>query len=254
MANYHYLQINYKSGDVYEKSKDPKEGFEENKYTDPESGEQRTNYHKKYKENLSGKLTDVRYTPSPYGDKISFTLKDGDENYIFQMNFENKFGNIDDFALDFICKCPNLEKGGYYTVSPFVYTPEPEEGKKERTFRGITFWDEEEDKIEKNITLSYYKAVRDKNGKIKKKKDEIVTELIEGDVPAEIWKQNKRGKWTVDCEDKMDWLYEWFTTYAQTNFQSGSQEKEEEVKEKEEPVTTDSNTKGAEDTEDDLPF
>jgi hypothetical protein len=256
MANYHYLTINRTTGEVYEKSKTPKDGFVKHVYTDKASGEEKANYHKYYKENIEGELVDVRYTPSDYGDTVSFTLQDGEEQYIFQTPFESsgKFPDVDEFAYDLICKINNLEKGTVYKVSPYVYTPEPAEGKKERTYRGITFW-KDDTKIEKDLTISYYSALKDKDGKIEKDKDgNIKTELVEGDIPAVEWSQDKRGKWKMDASEKIDYLYETFNNYCTLEFGNEENTPQEETQKPQSQSKTVENTVSEDDVDDTLPF
>ena len=260
MANYHYLNINGKTGELYEKSSTPKDGFVKHPYIDVATGDEKVNYHKYYKDNLEGELVDARYIPSDYGDRISFTLRDGEENYIIQMPFEDggKFQNIGDFAYDFIRKCPNLENGKTYKISPYVYTPTPEAGRKERTYRGITFW-HGEDKIEKELSQSYYSPLKNKKGEVQKdKQGNVQTELVEGDIPAEEWSKDRRGKWHLDCREKVDYLFEWFNNYCASEFpsQESSQPQSQSDSTTSQPQQqeVEENTVSEDDVNSDLPF
>lgn len=236
----HYLKIDKKEGNFFQTSKTPQEGFERNDWeVDGKTG---TNYKKYFKEPITGEFIDVRYNPDgEYGDVLSFTLKDGEEYYIIQTNFEPITGRLDYFAEDFIKRLPNLVKGQVYTCNPFVYQPED----RDRPYRGISFWEGEERnkdaKIEKALTQQYI--------------DKETGEPTEGDVPP-VYFEQKRGKWIADSDEKIDYLFGILESRIAKDFT-----KQEEEKQEEKPTSKKANKSkpalaevSEDEVDDDLPF
>src|SRR5690606_6285791 len=99
-------------------------------------------------------------------------------------------GNVDTYAESLIKLLPQLEKGMNLTVKAYNFTPEGEKYAK----IGVSLSSDGE-KLKSKVTNAYYK---DGN-------------LVEGDIPALVWKKDALGKnkpSAVSLEAKNDYLLE----------------------------------------------
>lgn len=180
MSQKTYLQLDYKSGTLFEYSADPKEGFEKHvSKTGKES------YRKYHKYGAEGTLNNVSVRDSNFGKQISIALEDG-----IYVNFglNDQKGNIDQFAEQIIKVLPMVNKGDQIKITPYNFLPEGEKYNKS----GISFVVNGEKT--KGLTNSYY----DKEGK-----------LVAGDVPAVKWKKDALGTnkpSAASLEEKNDYL------------------------------------------------
>lgn len=110
-----YLQIEGKSGRVFEYSKTEKEGFE--KY---ESSTGNVSYRKYYNKGVFGTLLNVSIRDSKIGEQLQVSVKNGDDYVNLQFPLYTEKGNIDNrYAESLIRFLPNLEKGKGYRFYPY---------------------------------------------------------------------------------------------------------------------------------------
>jgi hypothetical protein len=179
-----YLQLEFKTGRLFEYSKEVKEGYEA--YTNTEGN---ISYRKYYKGGITGELDSVSVRDTKFGQQLSFTLKDADVNYYVPFAIYTQSGNVDgDFMESIIATLPNLQKGNIYTINPYNFLPEGEKYAK----RGVSFKTGSE-KVAKALTNSY----TNKEG-VK----------VEGDIPAVVWveKLGKKKPSAASLEEKDNFL------------------------------------------------
>jgi hypothetical protein len=117
---YHNLDIDWKSGNFYQYSKDEKTGFEP--YT---SNTGNTSYRKYYKAGVYGILESIKVEDTPLGKKLSLRMMDGDNIFIAKVPLYDQRGNIDNnFAEPLIALLPNLEKKQAYRLFPWIMEDE----------------------------------------------------------------------------------------------------------------------------------
>lgn len=110
-----YLQIEGKTGRVFEYSKTEKEGFE--KY---ESSTGNVSYRKYYNKGVFGTLLNVSIRDSKIGEQLQVSVKNGDDYVNLQFPLYTEKGNIDNrYAESLIRFLPNLEKGKGYRFYPY---------------------------------------------------------------------------------------------------------------------------------------
>ena len=179
MSQKMYLQLDYKSGNLFEYSKEPQEGFEKHvSKTGKES------YRKYHKYGFEGTLNSVSVRDSDFGKQLSLAFEEG--TYINFGLLDSK-GNVDQFAESVIKVLPQLNKNDKVKISPFNFIPEGE--KYAKTGVSVSINGEKT----KGLTNAYYK-----DGK-----------LVKGDVPAIVWKDNPLGgkkPSAASMEERNDYL------------------------------------------------
>lgn len=174
-----YLSVDFKSSQLFEYSKEAKEGFE--------AQEGRSGFRKYFNEGITGELLNVGVRDSKIGQQINMALKDieGEINVI-QVGLYDQKGNVDNnFAESLISYLPSLEKGRMYRFFPYNLTAETLE--------------ESDKKAGKELQKKYY----DKRGISLKEGGEVsITKLgynKKGEkdstkIPSLEWKKDPTGK------------------------------------------------------------
>lgn len=182
MSDKTYLQLDYKSGNLFEYSGTQKEGFE--KHTSKTGKESFRKYHKYGAE---GVLNSVSVRDSDFGKQLSIALEGG--TYI-NFGLHDQKGNIDQFAEQVIKVLPILNKGDQVKIAPYNFLPEGEKYTKSGVSISVAG-----EKV-KGMTNSYYNKEGD---------------LVAGDVPAVKWKKDALGTnkpSAASLEEKNDFLTE----------------------------------------------
>ena len=186
-----YLQINYADGQVYQYSKDAKEGYESHKNTKGVES-----FRKYYKKGVYGTLTGVSIRESDFGKEISVALKDknGDSLYLNMPLFDAK-KNLASYAESFIGVLPSLKVGTGYRIFPYNIK---EEGQKySKTGVSVVLANVETETVleaEKPKRLSYTYT-----------KDGVE---VPGDIPAIVWEEDFDGSRTMNAKAKNKYLYD----------------------------------------------
>lgn len=202
----HYLRVSYGSGALTEKSKEPKEGFEQYSWEAKGDIKAGTAYRKEYK-GITGTLVGARLTKLEFGDKgyqFSISLKSGEDYYNIQVPVTNKYGNFDTYAESLLRQVLNMEKGVEYTVSTFSFVPQD----SERTIKGFSV-KQDGKKVEKALTY-------------------VTADNPKGDIPAlkVTEKENFDGstKKEYDGSEKTKFLFKTLKTWVETNYPEQEQE------------------------------
>ncbi len=183
--NKNYLQLEFSTGLFFIYSGEEKQGYD--KHTSTKGN---VSYRKYFKNGVSGVLESASIFDGKFGRQISLTLKDGNEIYYVPVDIADQKGNVDTYAESLIKLLPQLEKGEEITIKGYNFIPENEKYSK----IGISITKGGE-KVKTAMTNAYYK-----DGK-----------LVEGDIPAIVWKQDALGKnkpSAVSLEAKNDYLLE----------------------------------------------
>jgi hypothetical protein len=115
-----YLQIEGKSGRVFEYSKTAQEGFEEYK-----SSTGNTSYRNYYNTGVYGTLLNVSIRDSKIGEQLQVSVKNGNEYINLQFPLYTERGGIDNrYAESLIRFLPSLEKGKGYRFYPYAIEQE----------------------------------------------------------------------------------------------------------------------------------
>lgn len=180
-----FLQLEFGSGLFFEYSKEEKEGHD--KHT---SSKGNVSYRKYHKDGASGILESVSIYEGKFGNQISMNIKDGDNVYYVPIDIADQKGNVDTYAESLIKVLPKLNKGDQVLVRAYNFTPEGD--KYSKIGVSVTAGGE---KL-KGLTNTY----TNKEGV-----------LVEGDIPAIVWKKDALGKnkpTAVSLEAKNDYLLE----------------------------------------------
>lgn len=183
--NKNYLQLEFSTGLFFIYSGEEKQGYD--KHTSTKGN---VSYRKYFKDGVTGVLESVSIFDGRFGKQISMTLKNGNDIYYLPVDISDQKGSVDTYAESLIKLLPNLEKGENLTVRGYNFTPEGEQYAK----IGISI-SKDGEKIKTALTNSYYKG----------------GELVEGDIPALVWKENALGKKKPSAssqEAKDDYLLE----------------------------------------------
>lgn len=180
-----FLQLEFGSGQWFEYSKE-----EKTDYVRHESTKGNISYRKYYKDGVSGVLESVSIYSGKFGDAISLNIKGGDTVHYVPVDISDQKGNVDTYAESLIKFLPNLNKGDNITIKGYNFIPEGDKYSK----IGISIQVDGE-KLKGALTNAYYKE-----GK-----------LVEGDIPAIVWKKDALGKnkpSAVSLEAKNEYLLE----------------------------------------------
>jgi hypothetical protein len=155
-----YLQLDWKSSNLYEYNKSQEEGFE--KHTS-ESGN--VSYRKYEKKGITGEMLNIGVRDSKIGQQLTMALKDdADVVNVIQFNLYDQRNQVDSsYPESVIAHLGNLKKGETYTVFPYNLTEasqksydESTEGRevREKYFdrRAVSF---KQDGVKVNTYLSY---------------------------------------------------------------------------------------------------
>ena len=166
-----FLSLNYRDGKLFESSKEEKDGWE--KYT---SEKGKVTYRDYYLKGVTGEFVGTKFRESEYGNEIQLGFKWEDTVFVIGFKLKTQKGNFDDtFVIPLLQVLPNLQLGETYTIFPYRFTPD---GSKYES-KGVSIKDADGKTVERKISLSYYKQ----------------GELVEGDIPAIVWKEEKvQGK------------------------------------------------------------
>lgn len=183
-----YLQIEYKTGNLFQYSKEEKEGFE--KHVSTKDNVSYRNYHKNV---LEGTYKGVELDKNtPIGPQIKVVMSDTnmDDNVIVQLPLYSSKGDIDrNYATSLIRFLPYIKTG--QKLKFYSYSLETDSGK---VIKGISLKDENNEKIER-LSMSYY--------------DKENNKIVKGDVPTvEKVGEDALGKPRFDASKKEDYLAE----------------------------------------------
>lgn len=180
-----YLQLEFTTGLFFKYSKDEEQGYE--KHT---SSKGNVSYRKYYKEGVSGVLESVSIFEGKFGNQIALNIKNGDEVFYTPVDIADQKGNVDTYAESLIKLLPQLNKGDEVTVRAYNFKPDGEAYSKigvSISVGGV--------KLKSEMSNAYYKDGA----------------LVEGDIPAIVWKKDALGKnkpSAVSLEAKNDYLLE----------------------------------------------
>lgn len=105
-----YLQIEGRTGEIFEYSKEEKEGFKKHV-----SSTGKESYRKVYDKGLYGTLQNVSIRESDWGERIQVTVKNGEDYINLQIPLYTQTGNIEGrYAESIIRFLPQLQKGQGY--------------------------------------------------------------------------------------------------------------------------------------------
>lgn len=239
-----YLQLEGKTGRIYEYSKTEKEGFE--KY---ESSKGNVSFRRYLNTGLYGVLQNVSVRDSKIGKQIEVAVKNDGDFHKLQLPLYSQSGDIENrYAESLIRFLPNLKKGQGYRFYPYAIDQEDSDYK----MYGVS------------VIESPNPEAEEKGAKIEPHLTYSKEPSKDTDIPNLEWKEiaGKKKPSAVSLEKKNEFLYEYLTkatdghlaydgqTQSSNQSQSQNDSKPESKVDTEVPVTG-----GDEDDDyDDLPF
>lgn len=111
-----YLQLDWKSSNLFEYSKTEKDGFEKH-----ESSEGNTSYRKYEKKGITGKLLNAGVRDSKIGQQLGLAFKEDDGNIVvIQFGLFDQKGQVsNNYPESIIAHLGNLKSGETYTIYPY---------------------------------------------------------------------------------------------------------------------------------------
>jgi hypothetical protein len=191
MANNIYLQVEFKSGNVFEFSKDEKQGFEEHK-----NSKGVVTYRKYYKEGIYGIYKGTTIRDTKFGREVSIHLVDSYGNNCFlSLPLFTQKKTIAPYVESFITVLPSMEKEYVYRVFPYSMQREGTEYKN----YGVSVM--HADMYEKTVRKDY-PLERLSYGKWGENE-----EWIDGDIPKAEWVESVDGGKEQDRRERDRFLY-----------------------------------------------
>lgn len=241
-----YLQLEGKTGRIYQYSKTQKEGFDEH-----ESSTGNVTYRKYFNTGLYGILQNVSIRDSKIGEQVQISVKNGSEYINLQFPLYTQSGNIDNrYTESLIRFLPNLKKGQGYRFYPYAMEQEDSSYMKYGMSVITSPNPEAEEKGEKVEAFLQY----NKEG------------VGENVIPNLVWKEiaGKKKPSAVSLESKDEFLYNHLKSAVDGHL---AYEKNSSSSSNDSPKTDNSNSTSANQTEspkedmddsgddyDDLPF
>lgn len=191
MARNIYLQVEFKTGNLFEFSKEEKEGFEEHK-----NSKGVVTWRKYYKEGAYGIYRGTSIFDSNFGKEVSIHLVDAEGNNCYiKLPLFNQDKSIAPYAESFITVLPAMEKDFVYRVFPYAME---KEGTKYKNY-GVSVM--HADMFEKTVRsdyplerLSYSYTTKD-------------GEKVEGDIPEAIWEEAADNSKVKNSRERDKYLY-----------------------------------------------
>lgn len=198
MAKNVYLQLEFKTGNLYQYSKDPADGFEQHI-----NKNNKISYRKYWKEGVYGVYRGTTVRKTDFGKEISIHLIDvnGQNIYInFQLFDQQK--NIAAYAESFIALIPGMEMNYVYRVFPYAMEKEGTDFKNYGV--SVRHADMHNRTVREDFPVERLTFERNpKDG-----------EHVPGDVPAIEWKKDFDGSMKKDCSARNKYLFDVLMKYA----------------------------------------
>lgn len=167
MSTTKYLKVEFGTGNFFERSKEPKEGFKEHLST-----KGNISYRKMYDRGVGGEVKGLALKDTPIGKEMEFKLYSSEEDvwYVICFPLYSVNGDISEFSQSLLNKCPGINLGDKIAISGYNFTPEG----GSRNYVGFSIKLDGE-KLNDTYSRSFYQ------------KDDNV--LVEGDIPPLVWKE-----------------------------------------------------------------
>jgi hypothetical protein len=214
MAKNIYLQVEFGTGNLFEYSKEEKEGFEEHR-----SSKGTVSWRKYWKEGVYGIYRGTSIFDSNFGKEVSIHLVDanGDNVYV-KLPLLTQDKAIAPYAESYIGVLPAMEKDFVYRVFPYAME---REGTKYKNYGvSVAHADMHERTVRSDYPLERLKYAHTKKDGTK----------VEGDIPEAIWEDAVGGSKTKNSKKRDLYLYSVLEANA-----TGSQKMSNKVKGEEPP-------------------
>lgn len=200
-----YLQI--ADGKFFEYSSTSKKGFENHKVEDEDSGKLISKGFRKYYDRVTGYIRKIEIIP-PKGkikfDQVQIVIEDlsGKGYFVITTGLETQNGGVVSNLQSIILGLKTIQVNDEVRFTPYKITTDRDGKDRERPLIGISISLPDEDgnytKLEEDekYSISYYK----------RGKKEGTFDLVEGDIPALEWKEDRRGKNKPVYEEQTDAL------------------------------------------------
>lgn len=186
-----YLQVEFKTGNLFEYSKEEKQGFEEHK-----NSKGNTSYRRYHKDGAYGVYKGTTIRDTDFGKEISVHLfNDMNDDVFINFPLYDQSKNIAAYAESFISVLPAMEQGYVYRIFPYSME---KENSNYKTY-GISV--KHADMTNKTVREDYPLA------RLTYTYTKKTGEKIEGDIPAIDWKENFDGSKVKDCFERNKYLY-----------------------------------------------
>ena len=190
MARNVYLQVEFKTGNLFEFSKEEKDGFEDHKNT-----KGTVSWRRYQKEGVYGIYRGTSIRETNFGKELSIHVVtlEGDNCYISLPLFTQD-KSIAPYAESFIAVMESVEKDFVYRFFPYAME---REGTTYKNYGvSVAHADMKEETVRGDYPLKRLSYTHKKDGK-----------LIKGDIPETIWEKAVDGSNTKNTKDKDMYLY-----------------------------------------------
>lgn len=221
----HYLQAEFGSGNIYEFSKEAKEGYTE--YTSKTGS---VSYRKYWDNGLIGVYKGVSIRDSQFGKQISIGIvnQNGDMCYL-QLPLFDQRDSIQTFAEGFITYLPALQKDYIYRLFPYNIAPDLNKGEK---YSKVGFSIKH---VMNDFTTINGAHPVDRLTPTFTSKD--TGEIVQGNIPQQHWKDGAGGNKVLDRLDKDKYLYEVLVAGSSESLGSGEKMKVDNNASAPQPIT-----------------
>lgn len=121
-----YLDLDYKSGYLYEYRKTPVEGGGFEMHT---SSSGNVSYRKYLKSGVVGRLSSVYLSEGNFGLQLMVAVENDNGKFIIKLQIFSNNGRMDSFVESLLDYLPNLEQGATYRFYPYVMETQNKSGK-----------------------------------------------------------------------------------------------------------------------------
>ncbi len=238
MANI-YLQVDYKTGNIFQFSKTIQEGYESHINTKGTES-----WRKIFKKGLYAKLEGVSIRDTDFGKEISLYTKmgNGDTAYLNFPLFDQK-KNLASYAESLITILPSLRVGESYRFFP--YNIKGDNDKYANVGVSVVLADLSNESViegaEKPVRLSY--SYTNKEGV-----------AVKGDIPAIVWEEDFDGSKTMNSKAKNKFLYDTLNAFIAKLGGAPAQAATPAPIQASAPVAPQANVAAPVENHDDLPF
>lgn len=193
-----YLQVEFKSGNLFQYSKDPEDGFEKHI-----NSKNTISYRKYWKQGAYGVYRGTTVRETKFGKEVSIHLinVEGKNVFISLPLFDEK-KNIAAYAESFIATLPYLEANFVYRIFPYAMEKDGTDYKNYGV--SVRHADMHAETVREDFPIDRLSfAYETKAG-----------EVVEGDVPKVEWVQDFDGSMKKDCSARNKYLFDVLMKYA----------------------------------------
>jgi len=201
-----FLRLEASTGNLFESSKEAKEGYKETKTKNPQTGQEVISHRKYFSDGIFGRLSGMHLKETEFEGRkihqIQVSFVDGEERYSIDITYKDPKGDISSYAESFIAHMPFLAKEEAYRFFPYAIEDKEKKTKSGNprktygfSFKYANLLDKSYDNVNKIGKLQYSST--------NKETGEVITK----DIPQIDWEENFDGVTTMDKKKRNMYLH-----------------------------------------------